>query len=367
LTHLSKPARELTRDSTASDEASAEGDLSDNGRVTHRKSHIVGLIVFTAGLVWCVAANAPLDARAGLRLEHVQGSSSMSVGLPFTDANGVKYYPFRSSYLGSQSLAVRVLEPTNPAPGKPRRLLFVLPVGVGVEQLSSTWSDGLEELRLLDVPNRFNMTLIAPSFSYLPWYGDNDLDQTHQMESFTVNDLVPFGDRFAKDKQPQRMLIGFSKSGFGALELILRHPSVFSEAAIWDCPAQLSKISTFPSLEINFGTQRSFDRYLIPILLLKNEEAFKHKARLWIGEDTSIFTADMIRLHRQLVAASVPHIWAQGATRLHSWSSGWLDGAISGLDEMSSEMPSDNPLAPNEPRLRHVAVKPTSGAISPGQ
>jgi hypothetical protein len=367
LTHLSKPAKELARDSTALDGESAEGALSSNGRVTHRKSHIVGLIVFTVGFIWCVAANAPLDARVGLRLERVPGSSSMSVGIPFTDANGVKYYPFRSAYLGSRSLAIRVLEPTNPAPGKPRRLLFVLPVGVGVEQLSSTWSDGLEELRLLDVPNRFNMTLIAPSFSYLPWYGDNDLDQTHRMESFTVNDLVPFGDKFAKDKQPQRMLIGFSKSGFGALELILRHPSVFSEAAIWDCPAQLNKISEFPSLEINFGTQRNFDRYLIPILLSKSEEAFKSKTRLWIGEDRSIFTEDMIRLHRQLVAAAVPHVWAQGATRLHSWSSGWLDGAISGLDAMSNEMPSDKPLAPNDPRLRHDAEKSTSSATSPGQ
>ncbi len=90
-----------------------------------------------------------------------------------------------------------MLEPTNPAPGRPRRFLYVLPVEAGVTNLYSNWSDGLEELRLLDVPNRFNLTLIAPSFNYEPWYGDNSTDQTLWMESFIIRDLVPFGDSFA--------------------------------------------------------------------------------------------------------------------------------------------------------------------------
>src|SRR6266852_544403 len=111
---------------------------------------------------------------------------SMSVGTPTVDANGVKYYPVRSIYQGSQQQIIRVLEPTNPPPGKPRRLLYVLPVDSGVTTLSSPLSDGLEELRLLNVPDRFNMTLIAPSFGYEPWYGDNILD-AKRMESFIID------------------------------------------------------------------------------------------------------------------------------------------------------------------------------------
>ena len=45
------------------------------------------------------------------------GNTSMSVGTPTVDANGVKYYPVISAFQGSQPLTVRVLEPTNPAPG----------------------------------------------------------------------------------------------------------------------------------------------------------------------------------------------------------------------------------------------------------
>jgi glucose/arabinose dehydrogenase/S-formylglutathione hydrolase FrmB len=271
-----------------------------------------------------------IDAGTG---QPVRRNTSMTVSGPTVDANNVKSYIVTSVYQGSQPMTVRVLEPTNPAPGKPRRLLYVLPVQAGVTDLSSTWSDGLEELRLLDVQDRFNMTLIAPSFSYEPWYGDNVLDPSERMESFIINDLVPWGDMFVQGADlPQRFLIGFSKSGNGALFLILRHPDVFSEAAAWDSPAQLSDLSTYSALPVNFGTQENFNLYNIPSLVTSNAQAFTQQNRLWISGDQAAWTADMDQLHDQLTAAGIPHTWVAGGVRVHSWSSGWLDGAVTALD-----------------------------------
>ena len=173
------------------------------------------------------------------------GHVPMTVGTPTVDANGVKYYPVTSVYQGSQQQIIRVLQPTNPPSGKPPRLLYVLPVDPGVDTLSSPYSDGFEQLRLLDVPNTYNMTLIAPSFDYKPWYSDN-IPDAKQMESFIVDDLVPFGDTFMNGAVPQRYLIGFSKSGNGPLYLILRHPGVFNGAAVWDSPTQLSDVTSYP-------------------------------------------------------------------------------------------------------------------------
>jgi hypothetical protein len=242
------------------------------------------------------------------------------------------YYPVTSVYQGSDQQIIRVLEPTNPVAGKPRRILYVLPVDQGVDTTDSTWSDGLEELRMLDVQDRFNMTLIAPSFNYNPWYGDNVTNPSLRMESFIIDDLIPWGDTFLKGTVPQRYLIGFSKSGNGVLDLMLRHPSVFNAGAAWDSPAQQSSLSASFDLPENFGTQANYNSYFIPSLVASNAAAFTQQDRLWISGDQAAWTADMDTLNTQMNAAGIAHTWVAGPTRAHSWNSGWLNGAVTDLD-----------------------------------
>jgi hypothetical protein len=265
-----------------------------------------------------------------------RNTATMSVAAPTVDGDGVRFYPVYSIYQNDQLQTIRVLKPTHPTPGQPHRILFVLPVNPGYDAKSSPWGDGLTQLRLLDVQNRFNLTLIAPSFNYEPWYGDNENDSSRRMESFIIDDLVPFSDAFAKGSVPQRYLLGYSKSGNGALFLILRHPGVFNGAAIWDAPAQLSDIDTTGlaspgALKMNFGNQENFARYSIPSLLASNAAPFRHRKRIWISDDHAVFTAQMEQLNREMTADSVAHTWTQGRSRAHRWDSGWLEAAVDGL------------------------------------
>ena len=303
-------------------------------------------------VVWVLAICAPTAFAQ-------TGRVPMSVGTPTIDANGVKYYPVTSVYQGSQQI-IRVLEPTSPPPGTSRRLLYVLPVDSGVDTLSSTYSDGLEELRLLNVPNLFNITLIAPSFGYVPWYGDNVLD-AKRMESFVVDDLVPFGDTFAPGPVPQRYLIGFSKSGNGALFLILRHPGVFNAAAAWDSPTQENDISQDLGLGINFGTQANFSSYVIPALVSSNASPFQQQNRIWISGDQANYTGEMQSLDSELTAALIPHTFVQGGTRAHSWNSGWLFGAVTGLDTIATlTPPAAGTLPPSRSGGQPAGVQPVA-------
>jgi hypothetical protein len=313
--------------STWQDQAVSEVlfQLCSCGYMMRRASHLAGAFV----LILLV-----ITARPG----QAQVSPSMTVGTPTVDQNGVQYYPVTSVYQGGQTQTIRVLAPTSPAAGTTPSVLYVLPVDTGVDTLSSTYSDGLEELRLLNIPNRFNMTLIAPSFNYEPWYGDNVADADFRMESFLIDDLIPFGDTFLpRGSVPLRYLVGFSKSGNGALFLILRHPGVFNAAAAWDSPAQLSDINTSgisapDALPMNFGIQANFNLYNIPSLVLSNADPFLQHNRLWISGDQAAWTADMDELNGQLTTASIPHTWVAGGQRVHSWDSGWLDGAITDLN-----------------------------------
>jgi hypothetical protein len=176
------------------------------------------------------------------------------------------------------------------------------------------------------------MTLIAPSFNYNPWYGDNVTNPSLRMESFIIDDLIPWGDTFLKGTVPQRYLIGFSKSGNGVLDLMLRHPSVFNAGAAWDSPAQQSSLSASFDLPENFGTQANYNSYFIPSLVASNAAAFTQQDRLWISGDQAAWTADMDTLNTQMNAAGIAHTWVAGPTRAHSWNSGWLNGAVTDLD-----------------------------------
>jgi S-formylglutathione hydrolase FrmB len=314
------------------------------------------LLVFAASvaLMGVVPAASVHWGRSIIRIHSelgvlVRPTTSMVVRALTVDANGVQGYQVTSVYQGSQPQVVRVLEPTNPRPGRPRRLLYVLPVEAGVTNHDSQYGDGLEELRQLDVPNRFNMTLIAPSFGYEPWYGDNVTDRTMRLETFFIRDLVPWSDSFLPaGTTPQRFVLGFSKSGNGALTLIFRHPNVFSAAAAWDSPAQLNNITAFSGLAFNFGTQTNYNDYFIPTLVRTAARPFTSNNRLWISGDQSDFPVDMEQLHSQLTKVGIPHTWVAGRARVHSWRSGWLDAAVTALDANASRIA---PLDIKEPRV----------------
>jgi PKD repeat protein len=166
------------------------------------------------------------------------------LGPPTVDGNGVEYYSVVSAYQGAQPTTLRILEPTNPTPGEAQRFVFFLPVDPGVTGLGSEFGDGLEQARILNLHNLYNAVLVAPSFHIEPWYGDHDSDPTRRLESFLVQHVAPFVDQFAAPgTTPDRWLVGFSKSGFGALSMIFRHPAAFTAAAAWDVPAQFTDLS----------------------------------------------------------------------------------------------------------------------------
>ncbi|HEV3082754.1 MAG TPA: alpha/beta hydrolase-fold protein, partial [Gemmataceae bacterium] len=252
------------------------------------------------------------------------------VGTPTVDANGVVDYSVVSSYLGSQPQTLRILQPTHPTPGQAPRFVYLLPVLAG---LDATYGDGLQTAEQLDLEDQYNATLVAPSFPINPWYADSATDPTLQLESFMVKDLVPWVNQtqMVSGTNPAQWLVGFSKSGFGALDLILRNPNVFDAAACWDAPAQMTDVNTFSDMLANYGAQQNFANYEIPTLVAQDNAPFQTTNRIWISGDNALYTSQMVTLDQQMTAAGIQHTFVGGATRAHTWTSGWLPLAIQGL------------------------------------
>src|ERR1700749_1535157 len=114
---------------------------------------------------------------------------------------------------------LRVLQPTDPTPGVAHNFIITLPVQAG---LGDAYGDGLDTLQSLNAQNQYNLTVIEPTFGIDPWYADNPVNPGVQYESFLVDELVPgIRQNLATTGNEQIWLIGFSKSGLGAQDLIL--------------------------------------------------------------------------------------------------------------------------------------------------
>ena len=84
----------------------------------------------------------------------------------------------------------------------------------------------------------------------------------------------------------QNWLIGFSKSGIGAQDLLLKHPDLFATAASWDFPADMASYNQFGSSSAdNYGTDANFQANyrLTPSFVEAHKTPFVANNRIWIG------------------------------------------------------------------------------------
>ena len=123
------------------------------------------------------------------------------------------------------------------------------------------------ELQQLDVENQYDATIIEPIFPIDPWYADNATDATINYETFMATLLPAWVDsNFATSGTENNLLIGFSKSGYGALDLLFKHPAVFDAVAAWDFPADMTAYNDYGANaklrhRREFPRQLSADRY----------------------------------------------------------------------------------------------------------
>lgn len=237
-------------------------------------------------------------------------------------ANHIFTHELRSQYQAETTL-VRVLLPDRP-PAGPMRVLYVLPVEAKTE---TRYGDGLVEVKRLDIHNQYGLACVAPTFSALPWYADHPTDPGRRQESYFL-EVVRFVDEHypVRREAEARLLLGFSKSGWGATSLIARHPELFARAAAWDAPLDVREPTKY-GMSVVFPTPESFEPYYLPRALERAKQQLAGTPRLGIFGYGN-FRASMAAMHEKLDAARVPHVYHDGPKREHVWSSGWIPEAV---------------------------------------
>jgi hypothetical protein len=257
------------------------------------------------------------------------GALSLDAGCPATvsaarrDEHGLLVHSVLSPFQAGPT-EIKVLLPTVPKDAR-SPVVYLLPVEA---RDGHRYGDGLLAVKKLDLHERFGAIFVEPEFSHLPWYADHPTDPEIRQESYFLTVVTPLIEkRYSARTDPEgRLLLGFSKSGWGAYSLLLRHPDRFGKAVAWDAPLMERRPERFGMGAI-FGTQENFEPYRITTLLEHTAPQLRDKSRL-ILLGYGNFRAQHEQAHALMTELGVAHIYRDGPKREHHWESGWLSEAV---------------------------------------
>ena len=272
------------------------------------------------------------DAGPDTAIPVVWAEEAVTISAAKKEDSGLLLHEVRSPYQAGTT-QIRVLRPDKVEKDKKCSVVYVLPVEAGTE---SKYGDGLKEIKNLDLHNKYGAVFVAPTFSHLPWYADHPTKPEIRQESYFVKVVVPFIDKTyaagagsvagAECPGRGRLLLGFSKSGWGAWSLLLRHPDLFHKAAAWDAPLMMDKPGKYGSGDI-FGTAENFEGYRIGKLLQDHAEKLRKEKRL-VLLGYGGFRAEHEKAHALMDKLKVAHEYRPGPARKHGWHSGWVKEAV---------------------------------------
>lgn len=247
------------------------------------------------------------------------------------EATGIAKVTISSRYQAKPNV-LRVLRPDGAGVDAALDVLFVLPVEPGE---GTKWGDGLEAIRAMDLHNKLGVLVVMPTFNNVPWYADHPTQPQMWQESYMVKAVVPAVDELFPAKDRKRLLLGFSKSGWGAVSLLARYPQVFDAAAAWDAPLMVENVERFEMAKV-FRDDKTFGRYELSRSLRANARILRKNTRIAImGYDA--FQDHTQRMHGLLDQLRIPHHYADGPKRRHHWESGWIGEAARALVKMTGE------------------------------
>ena len=248
--------------------------------------------------------------------------------------DGFHLYKLPSPHQARET-SLRVLLPDDFDPGKSYKVLYVLPVH---EDGLFRHGDGLVEVKKYNYHNTHQLICVAPAFTTKPWFADHDLNPQKQDESHFLKTVIPFVDANypTQASSDGRLLIGFSKSGWGSIALILRNPELFGKAAGWDIGI---RVDTGPIEEDDraeriareWGTVENFEANRISNLVKIRGKDLGDEPRLFYYSTEGVRAIGGVEIHRLLVENEIPHRYVMEPHRKHAWDTDWIPEAVTFL------------------------------------
>jgi autotransporter-associated beta strand protein len=287
---------------------------------------------------------------------------TITIGTPTNDSRGVWHVPVTSSFQGNKTNDWKVILPNTPT-NVELQYFYLLPVG-GESTATSfaragqgQYGDNVEEALRIHLADRYNAIVICPTFAQIPWYADHPTDPAIQQESYFLQAFPAVEARYPQpgsgggsgSGNSHRVLAGFSKSGWGACSLGVRHPELFDGIVPWDSPLTDTKIGgwlyyTLASNDSVFGTTNNYLYYQINSNISNNVAALRLGPNRFgllnmVNISPDHTTAGTIYIRNELNFFSISNTYWLRPDYLHRWYSGWVDDAARFLNQNFAAIP----------------------------
>lgn len=251
------------------------------------------------------------------------------------EVDGAHRWGYRSSHVDSAAdldpaaaeYVIEIVLPDSYPTGGPYPVLYV-----GQASLTDARGNGLLVAKQAGIHNEYGCILVSNTWKSMPWYGTKDDGSRRYDTHIRWNVLALLDQKYdTLAGRENRLFIGYSKSGWGALSMLLRGPTYFGYAAAWDAPWEM----TFGSWGSGdaFGTEARFAAYDPKQIVAENVAAVDDRERIWISAGTT-FLDHHAPMVARLAGLGVPHRARFLPAAEHHWDAAWVTPACRALFDM---------------------------------
>jgi hypothetical protein len=188
------------------------------------------------------------------------------------------------------------------------------------------YGSGIDECEKLIDSNKIskNIIFIQPEYSQIPWYGNDDNNSKPGQMEYTVDLIYSFKQKY-KNKETRVYLLGFSKSGFGSMNPLIKYPELIDGIMICDTPLSTTWNVDW-GMQDSFGTEKNFmeNYYLMRENL--GLQGLKNKTLIIGGFD--LFEVQTKEFLVSLEENGIRYIYDNKLKYEHKWNKEWLYGLM---------------------------------------
>lgn len=200
-------------------------------------------------------------------------------------------------------------------------IIFILPVEK--QKVQYTYGLGIEEAKKLIDLNliKNNVIFIQPEFYRTPWYGNHPTNPKIGQLNY-LNDVIKSITSGYQDYKLKIYLLGFSKSGWGSMSLLLNPQNNIDGIFIWDAPLT-TKYNPGWDMDEVFETEKYFNEsYYLPTKLTENHQILDGKSIVIGGYD--LFRNQSTEFIGLMKIYGVNFIHIDTLNYQHEWNKDWI-------------------------------------------